>query len=533
MDRAPRRQPITQALLLNKIGWLVLAGLLFISGIPSIPSSYAQSSKTNTELPSPAASNTKPQAPSKVDVKPIAKDDQISQRLKGILEATQWFEEVQVSVQNGVVFLDGKTKSDEYSRWATELTKNTQDVAAVVNRIVVTERSVWDLSPAIGELDALWKSAIRSSPFVLFAIVVLILTILAASIAKRIAKWGLLVRIPNTLLRQVAIQAIAIPIYLIGFYLVLRVSGLTQLALTVLGGTGLIGLVIGIAFRNIAENFLASILISAQNPFRNGDHIEVNNFRGLVQRVTTRGTVLMTFDGNHVQIPNSIIYQSVITNYTANPRRRALFRIRIGYEDAISDAQDLAVKTASSHPDVLKDPAPTAFVDDLSPSAITLVIYIWLDGSKNSPEAVRSGVMRMVKQAFQDAHISMPDEAREVIFPQGVPVKWIEQASARQPKEVSYSDSRYNLDIFTSDKTNASDNLEANNEKDGNHSSLESKEANHESHKQGRSSATKSGEEQAVTPAEGKDQDNIKEIQEQAKTSWTPEAGTDLLNPNK
>jgi len=56
---------------------------------------------------------------------------------------------------------------------------------------------------------------------------------------------------------------------------VLQFAGLTRLAITVLGGTGLIGIIVGFAFRDIAENFLASILLSVRNPFRSGELIEV------------------------------------------------------------------------------------------------------------------------------------------------------------------------------------------------------------------------------------------------------------------
>ena len=73
-----------------------------------------------------------------------------------------------------------------------------------------------------------------------------------------------------------------------GIYLILNITGLNNLAATVIGGTGLLGLIIGFAFRDIAEIFLASILISLQRPFRLGDTIEVLNFIGVVQAVTTR-----------------------------------------------------------------------------------------------------------------------------------------------------------------------------------------------------------------------------------------------------
>lgn len=73
------------------------------------------------------------------------------------------------------------------------------------------------------------------------------------------------------------------------------------MAVTLAGGTGLVGLICVSRHRR----FLVSILISVQRPFRIGDTVEVDGHTGVVQKVTTRGTVLMDFDGNHIQIANA------------------------------------------------------------------------------------------------------------------------------------------------------------------------------------------------------------------------------------
>ena len=127
-------------------------------------------------------------------------------------------------------------------------------------------------------------------------------------------------------------------------HIALRVSGLTRLATTLLGGTGLIGLAIGFAFRDIAENFLASILLSLNHPFGVGDLIEVDGTIGYVRKVTTRATILATFEGNQVQIPNSTIYKGKITNYSATPLCRLSFGVGIGFVDSAQHAQELIMK---------------------------------------------------------------------------------------------------------------------------------------------------------------------------------------------
>lgn len=375
--------------------------------------------------------------PEKVDVRPGAADSEISARLQRILEATDWFAAPQVRVDEGVVFLNGRVTDEQHRAWAGKLAGNTEDVVAVVNRIEVEEPSMWDLSPAWNELEQLTAEAVRSSPLILLGLVLLVLTWLAAKLAVRTVKFLLSKHVSSLLLRDVAGRAAAAPVFLLGLYLVLRVSGLTRLAVTVLGGTGLIGLVVGFAFRDIAENFLASVLISAQHPFARGDLIKVANYQGFVQSVNTRSTLLMTLDGNHVQIPNATIYKETIVNFTANTNGRFEFDIGIGYDDSIAKAQRVALETLREHPAVLESPEPMILVNALGAATVNLTVYFWVDIVEHSGLKVRSAVIRQVKSAFDRAGISMPDEAREVVFPHGVPVAMVEtdnvQTEPRDP----------------------------------------------------------------------------------------------------
>jgi len=196
--------------------------------------------------------------------------------------------------------------------------------------------------------------------------------------------------------------------------------------LTVLGGTGLAGLIIGIAFRDIAENFLASVLISTRSPFQTGDWIEVAGYNGLVQHVTTRGTMLMTFDGNYVRIPNAIVYKSNIVNYSANPPRRLEFTLGIGYDDPITLAQETLLQVLAEHPAVLQEPEPLVLVEKMGQSSIDLCIYFWYDTRVHNGLKIKSSLIRLAKHALDEDGFTFPDTGREVIFPRGVPVHMVE-----------------------------------------------------------------------------------------------------------
>ena len=370
---------------------------------------------------SPPAPQEPVAVPAKVDVQPLAEDNDIAARLERILIATKWFENPRVDVEEGVVFLDGEAARESNKEWAGKLASSTQDVVAVVNRITVRERSAWDFSPAWEQLRIMGRAAVQSLPAAIISIVVIALTYVGTIFATRSARKVGAKRFGNPLLSEVAARAAAVPVIIVGLYLAMRISGLTQIAATVLGGTGLIGIIIGIAFRDIAENFLASILISMQRPFRVGDLVTVADHQGFVQKVTTRGTIIVTLDGNHVQIPNATIYKSIIRNHSANPNGRLDFIIRIGYDDSMERTQEIVLKVLREHPAVLADPEPLILVEELTPSGINIHAYFWINGRDFSGLKVRSATLRHIVAALADAGITLPD-SREIIFPLGVPV---------------------------------------------------------------------------------------------------------------
>jgi small conductance mechanosensitive channel len=359
--------------------------------------------------------------PAKIEVAPLAEDHDIAFRLQRILDATKWFTKPSVEVEEGVVFIDGQANRESSKEWATKLAGSTQDVVAVVNRMTVVERSMWDFSPAWDQLRVMGREAIQSLPAAVMSLIVLMLTYLATIVATRSARRVATRRFQNALLSEVGARAAAIPVIIIGLYLAMRISGLTQVAATVLGGTGLIGIVIGIAFRDIAENFLASILISMQRPFQAGDLVTIEQHQGFVQKVTTRGTIIITLDGNHVQIPNATIYKSVIRNHSANPNGRLDFIIRIGYDDSMEKTQEIVHKVLREHPAVLAEPEPLILVEELTSSGINIHAYFWINGRDFSGLKVRSATLRQIVAALNEAGITMPD-SREIIFPRGVPL---------------------------------------------------------------------------------------------------------------
>ena len=422
-------------------------------------------------------------APERVDVAPVAQDSQIRDRLARILNATEWYENPQVEVNDGVVFLSGSTETDEYKRWAGDLARNTQDVTAVVNRIVILDPDIWDYQPAYTGLQELWRNILSAVPFLIFGMVVLVIFWVISVLVAKGARAYFANRQMNDLLQNIVARGIAIVVFLLGIYIVFHVADLTNVALTILGGTGLLGIVLGIAFRDITENFLASIFLSVQNPFHAGDLVEINENIGFIQRLTIRATLLMTPDGNHLQIPNATVYKSTILNYTSNPNQQIRFVIGIGYDASVTAAQEIAAKIFEEHPAVLREPEPWILVDELASSTINLRFYVWVDGGRHNVLKVKSSVLRQIKNAYLAEGIPMPDPARERVYLDG---------ASTQPMNVTATG--------------------------GEKKAL---------------SAPVAEDSKLITKAEGKLESNDEVLLEQARMSRSPEEGDDLLKPNK
>jgi small-conductance mechanosensitive channel len=409
--------------------------LFFASAAPAAEQEVAPSSPTQA-----------------VKVVPEASDEKIEERLQRILKSTGWFENTRVSVHDGVVFLDGTTETQEYRAWAGRLAEKTQGTVAVVNRIESSTDVGSTFARAGDEFTSFYRQIVRAWPLVALGALIVLATWLIARLVAMAVRLLFADRIESPLLLTMVGRAAAIPVFLLGVYFVLQFSGLTRLAITVLGGTGLVGIIIGFGLRDISENFLASILLSVRNPFHRGDLLDVAGHTGVVQNLNVRSTVLLTLDGNQVQIPNSIVYKSIIKNYSSIPSRRAEFTVGIGYESSAARAQDLIAEILREHPAVLAAPEPLVLVEELGPATVNLRIYYWFDSTAYSPYKINSALLRQTKNALLKEGIELPDAAREVIFPRGVPVVQMKN-TAEASRVAERRDGEARIDDEMSDTT--------------------------------------------------------------------------------
>lgn len=176
----------------------------------------------------------------------------------------------------------------------------------------------------------------------------------------------------------------------------------------VLAGAGVLSIAAGFAFQDILQNVLAGILLLFREPFRGGDQIEVGDVTGTVEGINIRETVVTTFDGRKVLIPNAKVYTDVIEVQTAHQRIRSNFVIGIAYEADMATARKIAVEAVGDVAGVAADPPPEALYLELGTSTVDLDVLFWCDAHQLEMRRTRNRAIEAVKTAF-DAHgIEMP-----------------------------------------------------------------------------------------------------------------------------
>ncbi|NNL84301.1 MAG: mechanosensitive ion channel family protein, partial [Myxococcales bacterium] len=283
-----------------------------------------------------------------------------------------------------------------------------EGVAAVENRVAESRSVPRRLAVALERLEDRAWDAIESLPLFVLALASFVLAVV---LARLLTRWDGLFRwmTGNTFLRDLARQVTRLAIVAIGALLALEILDATALVGAVLGAAGVAGLAIGFAFRDLVENYIASLLLSLRQPFSPNDLVRIVDHEGRVARLTSRATILVTAEGNHVRIPNSVVFKSTIENLTRKPERRFSISVGVGVEEDLVAAQDLGVATLRRMDGVLDAPPPASEVNALGDSSVLLTIHGWVDQDRADFVKVKSEATRLVKQAFDRRGIEMPE----------------------------------------------------------------------------------------------------------------------------
>ena len=157
----------------------------------------------------------------------------------------------------------------------------------------------------------------------------------------------------------------------------------------------------------MVENIAAGTLLTVRPSFGVGDQVETAGYRGTVEEIGSRSTVLRTGDGLRIHVANTDVLSAPIVVYTAYDSRKAAFDVSVTHDTDLDKATRLLIKAISGVDGVQQDPAPGVHATGFASTGITLSISYWYPSSITSDSSVTDGVIRAVKNALNEAEIEL------------------------------------------------------------------------------------------------------------------------------
>jgi len=203
----------------------------------------------------------------------------------------------------------------------------------------------------------------------------------------------------------------------IGFFIMLRVLGLDTALTSVLAGMGVIGLALGFAFQDIAANFISGVIMAFRRPFKLGDIIAVNDIMGKVSQTDLRVTVLETFQGQQVYIPNSDVLQGSIYNFSILEKRRIDLAVGVSYAEDLEKVEDVVLSTIKNLEGVINKDMIVFDYSEFDSSSINFNIRFWVEyPGEPGYLKMKNKAIKAIKSAFDEQDITIPFPIRTLDF---------------------------------------------------------------------------------------------------------------------
>jgi len=402
-------------------GTFVAAVLMLLGGdcaivraqVPGVPGSSFPTKAGLSDDPSARSAQQQSRAAVATSSGPIAinqriSDDVLRKFLAKFLPKYPGVGTVSVGVDDGVVLLRGRVDNDDSRDEITDVVKRVEGVRLVLNQMKTDEEVMTAAEVARFELNTLRSYFARKWLLILLSLLIVATLTMLARLFSANAEIVLAPFVGNVLLRSVIGSLISSLLVLGGLLLALGALGLTHVVVSILGVASILGLAVGFAFRDITENFIASVLLGVRRPFQIGDYVTIAGQSGVVKSLNTRATVLVTLEGNHVRIPNATIFKEIMVNSTASPSFRHSFDVMIPHEASTNTAIDAIDLALSDQKSILRDPPPCALVEALEPGGVRIRAYFWSSTRGVDWSQLRSDTILKAKLGLHVAGILGP-----------------------------------------------------------------------------------------------------------------------------
>ena len=280
------------------------------------------------------------------------------------------------------------------------------------NSVIDTE-GVQDVGESVqAGIDTLfrngWEGAVKTILFaaVLFVVCLVVKTILLRLLDRALNKLTHVEKSLHTFIRSMA----NILLWFVTLMVVAEALGINATSLLAL--VSILGLAVSLSVKDSLSNLAGGLTILGTKPFKVGDYVEIGETGGTIQEIGLVYTKLTTLDNRQILLPNNMVVEAKVTNYTTEPLRRVDLVVSASYDAPVEKVKATLQQVLTSHPKVLLDPPPVARLSGYGESAMDYTIRAWCENADYWP--VYHDLLEGVKEAFDREGISIPYPQVEV-----------------------------------------------------------------------------------------------------------------------
>ena len=297
----------------------------------------------------------------------------------------------------------------------TNLQKTSQKIEQTADSLKTEIKA--PIEKITGKVETWWDTFLNMLPNMAVAVVLFIIFLISAKAIQRVFLKLFRRSSQNKALENLFGTIVYYAVLGTGLFIILEVLQLDKAVTSLLAGVGVVGLALGFAFQDIAANFVSGIILAFRTPFHIGDIVSIGGYMGTVTRTNLRVTVIKTFQGQEVYIPNKDVLQSPIQNYSILGQRRIDLAVGVSYGDDLQKVEDLVTNTLQELDGVIRHEDMIFTYTEFGDSSINFEIKFWIDYPDNPGFLhMRSKAIKAIKAAFDDNDITIPFPIRTLDF---------------------------------------------------------------------------------------------------------------------
>lgn len=279
------------------------------------------------------------------------------------------------------------------------------------------------LTLLLQQLTEIANSTITAVPQIAIALFIVVLTMLAAKLARRLTRRAFRETRFRKSLKNLFTLLTGIGVWTFGLMLAALVAFPNLTPSKLLAALGIGSVAIGFAFKDIFENFLAGIIILLRREMRIGDFIECQGIEGEVEDILVRETHIRLTDDQLVIVPNSMLFKNPLRILTDRSHRRTTIICGVAYGEDVDEARKVIAEAVRGCPGVLTDDKPIQiFAQEFADSSVNFEVTWWTGSTPLDVRQSRDAVVAAVKKALDEAAIEIPFPYRTLTFGGDVPV---------------------------------------------------------------------------------------------------------------